>query len=396
MIPTKQPTDYPTSRPTRAPTLRPTKYPTTNPTQQPTKSPTNQWDVTSPIKPKKRKGKSAKSLAETAKLDETLLNQHRLKHQQEVLPASPAQKLSTNVIEIHEITSTEPQSFKDYTQDRINANDDYDYIITKFYDDQFINSSMQIAAYYQDIDKVHDSITAVYSLLLVEGPTLNNLHRFSNCIDEFLNLSPGWPLITNHSFYNLDNRTSTQMKNEVMRMKLKSERSAKLLALNLCETFFFIVYEVKIKEVRESTKISASDWDHRGDLLKIVFNTSRQVAVLDKYETITGLELKKFIASQAETYLPSVNHLNDLVDEVNMYKDAYTISKLYLEWKFSKNTTEKSKICVIVSKNDALFLDDLDDTVTTIHTVKSGSKGSKGKSKQKPRKSATKVKELSC
>ena len=392
MKPTTQPTDHPTLRPTRSPTTKPTKYPTTNPTQQPTKSPTNQWDVTSPNKPKRKKGKSAKSLAETAKQDDALLNQLRLKHQKEAPPASPTLRLSTSVIEIHEITPNEPQSFKDYTIDKISGNEHYDYIITKYYDDQFMNSSMKIGTYYENIDKLYDDIIAIYSLLLMEGPTLSNLHRFSNCIDEFLILCPGFQLDMIHSFYKLDNRTSMQIKNDVMREKLKSERAAKFLALHLCEEFFFIVHEIKIMEAKRFLTTSEKEWDHRRDLLKIVFNTSRQVAKSDKYDTTQGLELKDFLGSRSEIYLPSVNHLNDLIDEVIMYKDGFTISKLYHDWRLGRTDTGKSKICVIVANNNALFLDNYNDTVTSIHSV---NLESKGRRKQRSRKPAVKVKELS-
>ena len=377
--PTKQPSHHPTSRPTRSPTLRPTKFPSVHPTQQPTKSPTNQWDVTSPIKPKKKKSKSAKSLVEIAKQDDVLLNEHRLKHQKDDQAVSSIKALSTNLIEIHKITPNEPQSFRDYTMEKIKEN--YDYIITKYYDDQFMNSSMEIGTYYESIDKVYDDTAAIYSKLLKEGATLNNLHRFSNCFDEFLNLSPIFESNCKHLLCTLYNRTSTQMKNDLMGMKLKSEHAAKLLALNLCKEFFFFVHEIKTMEAIGFMESIEKEEDHRRDLLKIAFNSSMQVAELDKYDTSEGLESK--------TYQPSVNHLNDLIDEVNRYKHGIVISKLYHEWRLKKDDTRKCKICVIVANSNALFLDNCNDTVISIHTV---NLEDKGKRKQRPRKAAAKVK----
>ena len=372
--PSMQPSNSPTMRPTISPAIRPTKSPTVNPTAQPTKSPTEQWDVKSVPKGKnksnKRKCKSAKSLAETSKDDELLLNQHILKHQN---VASQVTQLSRNIIEIHEITQEDPTLFNDRLIDIISKNHSYDYIITKTYDDQVINSSVEIAWYYEKIDRIYDSAMAVYLLLLMHGPTIQNLRKFGDGIDAVDRLCMHLQANTNDSVYKLNNQTSTatEMKRQVIEMKLKSEYDAKLLALRACQAFFFSVHDMKVMRAKKMSRDTTSEWDKRKARLQMIFDQTMKAAALHQRVVSNKMDRSRLWESQL-SYLPSYNNLKDIVHEINVLKDGCYIGFLLSEWRIKHAEGKRFKICVLVSTANGLLLDQLpkwNDTTISIHNA---------------------------
>ena len=347
--PTKQPTHSPTLKPTRSPTLRPTKHPTMNPTISPTKSPTVQWDVAhvkSPLKGKNKKTKSksaeSKALAETSKNEELLLNEHKLSHQNFT---APIPKNCKNSIEIQQIAEDDAVSFKSRVFDIIAKNHTYDCIITKYDDPQFMNSSVQIVWYFEKIDAIFESLLHVYTLLLVNGPTIQNLRKFGDLMDLF------------NDMCNNQIQTSTKMKEAVIEMKLKSEHDAKILILRKCQALFLAVYDIKILRAKTMSTTAAPEYDKRRARLQMIFDEAMK-AVEMQHRSFKTVGISEYWEPKT-IYVPSLNNLKKLVQETNVLKEFYQITYLLNDWRFKNEDIKKFKICVIVSTASELLVDQL-------------------------------------
>ena len=321
--PTLQPTQSPSSNPTQFPTIKPTKCPTLRPTAKPTLSPTIKWDhVRNHHLQKQQNDKSHVKLNEYESSNVSALS-------------------STSNIELYQLTlwngQKDPFLPKDhfecneFLKDRINTKM-YDLIITKYQNKLTLNAS-NVRSYTDDIDILYEEVHANYIILLAEGPNVSNLARFRALIDEF------------SSFYKgdcLQFLKSGEVTNAIMRAKLKSEFSAKILAIEICERLFWCIHELKIAKIKHL--INADVWSKIKGRIQNVFDSAKMHMInLQTNTTLTTSQISR-------SYFPYYELLVDEVAGINTIKYAHDPVRIFEQWMTQhQGEGESFKVCIISS-----------------------------------------------